>query len=161
MTHDELNRRKFNRLTAAALGGMVAGASWGCRSKSDPNAGGEVASGGAAAPGDTGDAAGSGGSDLHLCRGLNDCKGLGAGGENACRGQGECATYERHDCHAENACKGQGGCGETVGLNACKGKGNCAVPLMDEAWETVRARKEEAWTAANQEFAEPPPKPEE
>jgi hypothetical protein len=157
MSQDEFNRRNFNRLTAAAFGGMITGATLGCRAKSDPNAGGLApsATGGSPEP----DATAS--TELHLCRGLNDCKGLGAGGGNDCRGQGECATFERHDCHADNACKGQGGCGETVGLNACKGQGNCAVPLMDEAWETVRARKEEAWNAANLEFSDPPPKPEE
>jgi len=32
---------------------------------------------------------------------------------------------------------------------------------MDEAWQTVRARKEEAWKTANEEFAAAPPKPEE
>jgi hypothetical protein len=161
MSHDELNRRNFNRMTAAALGGMVAGASWGCRSKSDPNPTGDSAPGGDATRGDAPEPAPTASAELHLCRGLNDCKGLGTGGDNACRGQGECATYERHDCHAENACKGQGGCGETVGMNACKGQGNCAVPLMDEAWQTVRTRKEDAWKAANEEFAAAPPKPEE
>jgi hypothetical protein len=97
--------------------------------------------------------------EKHLCRGLNDCKSQGEGGQNACRGQGECATHQRHDCAGENACKGQGGCGEKVGLNDCKGQGGCAVPLMEEAWKTVRARKEESWQAANQEFADAPPAP--
>jgi hypothetical protein len=160
MSQDELNRRNFNRLTAAALGGMVAGASWGCGSKSDPNAGVAPPSGpGAPTGGDAVEGGSVAAGEKHVCRGLNDCKGQGAGGENACRGQGQCATYERHDCAGENACKGQGGCGETVGLNDCKGQGGCALPLMEEAWKAVRARKEGAWNAANQQFAEAPPAP--
>ena len=30
--------------------------------------------------------------EVHACRGLNACKGQGAGGDNACAGQGACAT---------------------------------------------------------------------
>ena len=153
MNHDELNRRKFNHLAAAALGGMMAGASFGCRSKSQP----PPATSGAAPAGGAREGEVAAG-DKNLCRGLNDCKGLGAGGDNACAGQGACATYEHHDCHQLNACKGQGGCGETAGLNECAGKGECAVPLMEGAWEKVRARKEEAWDAAGKEFGEAPPK---
>lgn len=149
MSQDELSRRKFNHLTAAALSGMLAGAALGCRSQSESDSSGSAATNGA------GDAVATG--DKHLCRGLNDCKGQGAGGDNACRGQGQCATYDHHSCASENACKGQGGCGENPGLNACKGQGGCAVPLMESAWETVRARKEEAWKAADEEFAAAPP----
>lgn len=74
----------------------------------------------------------------HVCRGLNTCKGKGASGDNACAGQGTCATAEKHTCHYENACKGQGGCGSTAGRNSCKGKGECAVPLSDGAWTKAR-----------------------
>jgi len=30
-------------------------------------------------------------------------------GKNACKGQGGCKT-DKHDCKGQNACKGQGGC---------------------------------------------------
>lgn len=144
MTHDELNRRNFNRLAAAAFGGLIAGTSLGCRSESEPS-GGLPPEGDAVAAG-----------DKNLCRGLNDCRGQGYGGQNDCRGQGQCATYDRHSCASENACKGQGGCGENPGLNACKGQGGCSVPLMASAWENVRARKEQEWKAESQTFGEAP-----
>jgi hypothetical protein len=97
--------------------------------------------------------------EVHLCRGLNDCKGQGKGGDNACRGQGACATAKEHSCHAQNDCKGLGGCGEDVGKNDCKGKGACAVPLMDSAWETLRKRKETEWGEKMLEFSAAPAKP--
>jgi hypothetical protein len=133
------DRRKFNELTAAALGGMIAGATIGCGGK--PGAPAKVAEAG----------------DKHTCRGLNDCKGQGFGGKNDCRGQGECATVAHHGCGGDNTCKGLGGCGENAGANDCAGKGGCHVPLMDSAWETVRKRLEGKWTAAKQDFGKAPP----
>jgi hypothetical protein len=63
--------------------------------------------------------------DKHACKGLNGCKGMGADGKNACKGQGSCASKEyKHSCAGLNACKGQG----AGGKNECKGKGSCAVP---------------------------------
>lgn len=63
--------------------------------------------------------------DKHACKGLNGCKGLGAGGKNACKGKGSCASKEyKHSCAGQNACKGQG----AGGKNECKGKSSCAVP---------------------------------
>lgn len=156
MTHEDLDRRNFHRLAAAALSGMVAGAMLGCRSESDTPPDASDAS--LAESGESGGALSA--SDKNLCRGLNECKGQGTGGDNACRGQGECATYEHHSCAGENACKGQGGCGENPGLNSCKGQGGCAIPLMASAWDTVRQRKEAEWKAANQEFGEAPAKTE-
>lgn len=139
MSQHELDRRQFHQLTAAALGGLVAGATLGC-GNSQP-----VAS----AP--------AGGTDKHLCRGLNECKGQGAGGKNDCRGQGECATVEHHSCGGDNTCKGLGGCGPSVGANDCAGKGGCKVPLMESAWDTMRKRLEDKWTGAAQKFAPAPP----
>ncbi len=144
MSQEGLNRRSFNRLAAAAFGGMMTGAAIGCRQETAPN--GASSNNDAVAAG-----------EKHLCRGLNDCRGQGFGGANECRGQGQCATYERHSCAGENACKGQGGCGENPGLNSCKGQGGCAVPLMESAWEIVRARKEQEWKANNAPFGEAPP----
>ncbi|MDP9360697.1 MAG: hypothetical protein M3P29_04510 [Acidobacteriota bacterium] len=63
--------------------------------------------------------------DKHACKGMNACKGQGAGGKNECKGKGGCASKEyKHACAGKNACKGQG----AGGKNECKGKGGCAVP---------------------------------
>lgn len=144
MSSQPLGRRKFNELSAAAVGGLVAGSLAGC-GKSDPP--------GKPAPTPPGQAALG---EKHLCRGLNDCKGKGASGKNDCRGQGDCATLT-HACSGKNDCKGQGGCGNEAGANSCKGEGHCSVPLMAGAWKTVRERKAAAWTQANEKFGEPPP----
>lgn len=77
-------------------------------------------------------------SEPHVCRGLNTCKGKGKGGENACAGQGNCATAEAHGCHGHNACKGQGGCGSHPGENGCKAQGACEVPLNEKTWKKAR-----------------------
>lgn len=143
MSNGELNRRDFQKLTAAALGGLAAGTVLGCSTKPDA----ESSSAELRTP-----------ADVHLCRGLNDCKGQGKGNENSCRGQGDCATASEHKCGGMNECKGLGGCGDTVGANDCKGKGGCQVPLMQGAWEKLRTKKTAEWTAKNDKFGEPPPK---
>jgi hypothetical protein len=142
MNHS-LDRRDFHRLTAAALSGLASGAVLGCGKSGD---GGR--------PGDAAVAK----ADVHLCRGLNDCKGLGKDGMNDCRGQGSCATAKEHSCGGQNECKGLGGCGEKVGANDCKGQGGCHVPLMDSAWDTLRKRKEAEWADKKLEFGQAPAK---
>jgi hypothetical protein len=142
MRDSKLDRREFHQLTAAAFGGIVAGAVVGCGG-SGPKADTTVAN-----------------ADLHLCRGLNECQGKGAGGANTCRGLGACATSKKHECATQNECKGFGGCGEDAGRNACKGKGGCSVPLMDEAWKSVRGRLETKWKEKQQKFGDAPAKPE-
>jgi len=98
----------------------------------------------------------------HVCRGLNTCKGKGAGGENACAGQGACASAAAHSCNGENECKGQGGCGANPGQNECKGQGECGVPLMEKSWATARAAFEKSMADAGKEAgAAPEPKKEE
>jgi hypothetical protein len=77
-----------NTMMAAAVGGILLGAT-GCASaptppSADPSA--AAASAGAATPA------------KHACKGQNDCK-----------GQGGCKT-DKHGCKAQNDCKGQGGC---------------------------------------------------
>jgi hypothetical protein len=150
MSSQPLGRRKFNELSAAAVGGLVAGSLAGC-GKSEPPAktGTPPVAANTAAAG-----------EKHLCRGLNDCKGQGPSGKNDCRGQGDCATVEHHSCGPQNDCKGQGGCGANAGANDCKGKGGCHVPLMDAAWKTVRDRKEGAWSKASEKFGDAPAKKE-
>jgi len=147
MGESSMDRRRFNELTAAALGGLAAGAVVGC--------GGDQ---GATDPGKSGESKGTAVAEAHLCRGLNECKGKGKGGDNACRGQGACATAKEHTCGGMNECKGLGGCGENVGANDCKGKGGCHVPLMDTAWDKLRKKKEGEWQGKKSEFGEAPAK---
>jgi hypothetical protein len=149
MSH-HLDRRDFHKLTTAAIGGLAAGSLLGC------NKGGGTAApeAGKPAAGETMIAK----ADIHLCRGLNDCKGLGKDEKNACRGQGVCATAREHTCGGQNDCKGLGGCGETVGANTCKKEGGCHVPLMDDAWATLRKKKEAEWAEKKLEAGAAPPK---
>lgn len=79
--------------------------------------------------------------EIHICRGLNTCKGRGKSGTNKCAGRGDCATTLNapHECATGNACKGQGGCGPTAGKNQCAGYGDGCVPLLeDEEWPRLR-----------------------
>ncbi len=164
-----MDRRDFNQLTAAALGGMVAGSALGCGKPAGESSAPEGS-------GDAGAHEGSGDASDHdhdaaaahdasllvtgknVCRGLNHTCGGHKGGDNKCAGTGSCATAAAHSCHAANECKGEGGCGQFPGQNACKGKGECAVPLGDKAWETARAAFEKAMTDAGKKFGEAPPK---
>src|SRR5436190_16973134 len=147
MAERSLDRRDFHKLTTAALGGLATGAMLGCNRPGGGKAGASPA-------GDTAVAK----ADIHLCRGMNECKGHGKGGENACRGQGACATAKEHSCGGQNECKGLGGCGETVGSNECKTHGGCHVPLMDDAWATLRKKKEHQWAEKKVEAGQAPAK---
>ena len=166
MDDQELNRRDFNRLTMAALGGVVAGTVAGCGGEDKPAAP-PASKPAATAAGDPKDkpkekemevASVSG--EAHACRGLNSCKDQGASGKNDCAGQGECATKSwEHSCGGENACKGQGGCGANATQNECKGKGGCHVPLMASVWDKARKHFEDKMKEAGKEVgAAPPPK---
>jgi hypothetical protein len=145
VSNSEIDRRTFNQLTAAALGGIAAGSLAGC--------GGAKPAANPAAPASTGTAAVA---DVHLCRGLNDCKGKGKGGDNACRGQGACATAKEHTCGGKNECKALGGCGESAGANECKGKGGCHVPLMDDAWAKLHDKLEAEWKTKKLDYGKAP-----
>jgi len=179
-THrQEIDRRHFNRLSLAALGGMVAGTTIACRPAGEPEAEPATGNGDADQPanGDTGattDGSASktenGGEQLpegvdpqlltqepHVCRGLNTCKGNGKGGENACAGQGACATAEPHACAGLNACKGQGGCGQYPGQNTCQEKGECAVPIeKQDVWQRARDKFVQLMEAKGKEVGQPP-----
>jgi hypothetical protein len=143
MNTTDLNRRDFTRLSMAAFGGVIAGAAAGCSNGAAPEPGttGDPVSNDAEQGAASAEASTTAVSLLleepHVCRGLNTCKGKGAGGDNACAGQGTCATAEHHACAGENECKGQGGCGGQDGRNQCKGQGGCHVPL-EHGWEEVR-----------------------
>ena len=140
MKNENLTRRDFSKLSAAAFGGMIAGTAIGV---SDVLGADDEKK-----------------KEVHICRGLNSCKGNGAKGKNACAGQGACATAKAHSCSGDNACKGQGGCGEKPGENACKGKGKCGVPLKKEAkWKIARARFEARMKKAGKKFGDAPAKP--
>ena len=167
MKKSNLNRRDFNKLTAAALGGMVAGTLAGCAgdtggdppptdaTSAEDSLNETLPEDGEETPADEGEKVA-----LHACRGLNACKGKGAGGDNACAGQGICATT-KHECAGNNACKGLGGCGANAGANECKGKGGCHVPMKPdgEAWKAARAAFEKAMAAQEKAFGDAPAAP--
>lgn len=146
MENQPLNRRDFERLTAAAVGGLLAGAGLGNSAfaadeapKKDPKKNPILG-------------------EPHVCRGINMCKGLGASKDNACAGQGACATAKAHTCHYDNECRGQGGCGAKPGENACKGKGECGVPMGAGAWKKARARFEALMAKEGKKVGPAPPK---
>ena len=146
MKDRELDRRDFERLTVAALGGLLAGAALECSALAadappakDKNKNPMLG-------------------EPHVCRGINMCKGLGSKKDNACAGQGACATAKAHTCHAENECRGQGGCGKIPGENACKGKGECGVPMSAGAWKRARTKFEALMAKEGKKVGPAPPK---
>jgi hypothetical protein len=129
MENQDLNRRSFGKLAAAALGGLVAGASMGLAADKAEKGGKKEAPLMAHEP--------------HICRGLNTCKNHGHSKENACAGAGDCATAKAHTCQGSNDCAGLGGCNsktDAPGENKCKGMGGCHVPIKSEKiWDKARA----------------------
>lgn len=146
MVSSEMNRRDFQKLAAAAMGGVLAGATTGCGDKSEPKK-----------PVDEKPKEVAVIVEKHICRGLNSCKGQGKDGKNACAGQGTCATAKAHDCGTQNECKGQGACGDTPGDNACKGMGGCHVPVTNKTmWKNAREHFEEKMKKAGKTVGEAP-----
>ena len=146
MDKSELNRRDFQRLTAAAFGGLLAAAAM--------DRSGFAADAAPAKDKNKNPMLG----EPHVCRGINMCKGLGASKDNACAGQGVCATAKAHSCHADNDCRGQGGCGAKPGENNCKGMGECGVPMSAKTWTKARARFEELMAKEGKKVGPAPPK---
>ena len=146
MEKPELNRRDFQRLTAAAFGGLLAGLT------------AETVALAADKPPQKDKNKNPLLGEPHVCRGINMCKGLGAGKGNACAGQGTCATSNAHSCHADNECRGQGGCGAKPGENNCKGMGECGVPMSEKSWKKARARFEELMAKENKKVGPAPKK---
>jgi len=143
MNRPDPNRRDFTKLAAAALGGLVAGTALAQDKKDDKK---EEKKNPLL-------------SDKHICRGLNTCKGKGAGGKNECAGMGECATAKAHECATMNECRGQGGCGEKPGEQECKGMGKCAVPVTKDAtWKKARGRFEELMKKDGKKYGDAPKK---
>jgi hypothetical protein len=113
--------------------------------------------------------------ELHVCMGLNACKGHGAGATGPMAGMGNCATAI-HVCHGDNECRGQGGCGYAgsayeqakPGDQACKENGSCASPINvsrvfsagpykgKSVWRRARAIFEERMYEAGIEFGPSP-----
>jgi hypothetical protein len=139
-----MDRREFHKLAAAAVGGLVAGASLAAAAEEKPkkkDADKPLLL-----------------QEPNVCRGLNQCKGEGKGKKNDCAGMGACATAKAHACKGENDCAGLGGCGEHPGENKCKGMGDCKVPLKDEAWAKARKNFEAAMKKADKKFGDAPKK---
>lgn len=158
MSNGGMDRRDFHKLAAAALGGMVAGTTIGCRGSASAPAPTTTAATDPPGPVTLTDQEQLILDEPHTCRGLNSCKGNGRGKDNACAGQGTCATMADHPCGSNNKCKGQGGCGELPGMNACEGKGGCHIPLMDDAWTTARSAFEAAMKKSGNAFGKAPAK---
>jgi hypothetical protein len=169
MNPQELTRRDFHRLAAAAVGGVVAGAAIGCGEAKPPEKG-KAGEKGDDKAGDKGKAATTevalGDPKVHACRGLNACK----TDKNDCAGLSQCATV-KHECGGMNDCKYLGGCGSNPGNNECKGKGDCHVPMTadhGDAWKKARDAFEKRMKAAGKTFnpapdapaEKPAPKPE-
>lgn len=149
--HNRLNRREFHMLSLATMGGLAAGSSLSPTTLFAYDA-------------KKGDKAPK--KELHVCRGLNSCKGNGVAADlngdgkpdtNACAGQGACATVKHTSCAGLNECKGLGGCGATAGNNACKGQGSCHIPLHEGPWKQARARFEAKMKKEKKKFGNPPP----
>jgi hypothetical protein len=180
MSADGLNRRDFHKLSAAALGGMIAGAVIGCgdggstsgnkaSNSSSPNApkGTETANT-ALSDSAKADSPKSGTKEvvavaatvgMHACRGLNECKQQGKDKKNSCAGQGNCYTVAKHDCGGQNECKYQGGCGGKDGINECKGQGGCGhLPIAGGAWKKAREAFEGRMAKAGKKVG-PAPEP--
>lgn len=169
MADGNMDRREFHQLTLAALGGVITGTTAGCNNGGTTAPTKSTSASPAASP-----ASGAGSNagaitltaaaealimdDPNTCRGLNSCKGKGRDKENACAGQGTCASVADASCGGQNACKGQGGCGSNPGMNDCKGQGGCHVPLMDSAWTTARAAFETAMKKNGKPFGDAPAK---
>lgn len=101
--------------------------------------------------------------ELHVCMGLNACKGHDRFGTNECAGMGYCSTAEIHHCRTLNNCRGQGGCGlfgtaeddATPGANECAWQGACAVPIQAERFSTQGENKgKSVWVLARKLFEE-------
>lgn len=149
MKRNELNRRDFNRLTMAALGGVVAGTAIGCGGGDDDKTTSETPGPAGGEPKEVVD---------NACRGLNACSDKGKG-DHDCAGMGECASVAAHDCATKNSCKNLGGCGETAGSNDCTGKGECAIPMVGDTWKQAREAFEARMKESEQKFGDAPPPP--
>jgi hypothetical protein len=113
--------------------------------------------------------------ELHVCMGLNACKGHGAAATATLPGTGQCATA-LHVCHGDNQCRGQGGCGYAgsefeqtrPGEQTCSYNGSCASPINEcrvasagpfkgtSVWKLARTRFESRLWEAGVPFGPAP-----
>ena len=143
MSHENMGRRNFGRLSLIAAGGLVAGSqvAFGQSKKDEkPDLGVDPALL-ISAP--------------NTCKGLNTCKGEGKG-KHDCAGQSSCSSVAKHDCTGHNECKGTGGCGGYPSQNTCKAKGECAVPLSADAWKLARKQFEQLMKASGKKVGPAP-----
>jgi hypothetical protein len=120
-----MDRREFTKVMGVVAAGMLAGSKAFADEKAAPAK-----------------KAAAKATEKHVCKGMNNCKGEGAGGKNACKGKGGCATVAKHECATKNDCKGMGGCAKgdngCAGKNSCKGKGGCAVPMSEAHMKALK-----------------------
>lgn len=109
------------------------------------------------------------GREMHVCMGLNACRGLDVDNNSLkntpdeirnIAGTGNCATV-RHICHGEGHCRGQGGCGYAggeyeqflPGAQACRFNGSCASPLnVSRVFSTGPMKGKSVWKQARRLF---------
>jgi len=100
--------------------------------------------------------------ELHVCMGLNACRGHGRGDSGLMAGMGDCATA-LHVCHGANECRGQGGCGYTgsdaeqarPGEQSCRRNGSCATPINESRVHAAGPyRGTSVWKRARRLFEE-------
>lgn len=112
--------------------------------------------------------------ELHVCMGLNACRGHDTEGsekKTPMAGTCTCATVQ-HVCHADNHCRGQGGCGyagaeyeqSIPGEQSCSENGSCASPINESrvasagpfkgtgVWKLARKRFEQRMWNAGRPF---------
>lgn len=167
----ELTRRDFNRLTATAFGGVLAGTLIGCGGNDDDDGSADAATSttdnsttDTTTTDDNSPANGEqklvGGElpEHNACLGLNQCKEHGKNpGEHECAGEGSCATVT-HACRKKNSCKYLGACDLKVGANQCQGQGGCEVPFIagEDLWKQARAAFEKRMKAKGTEVGMAP-----
>jgi hypothetical protein len=89
--------------------------------------------------------------EMHVCRGLNGCRGQDVTGTAGMAGTGACATAFPHVCAGRNQCKHQGACGFTPdpagqpdlqnhpGQNRDKTDSACGSPILPSTENTYGA----------------------
>ena len=119
--------------------------------------------------------------ELHVCQGLNSCRGQGAGSTGTGAGDGDCATIAiTHGCAGDNKCHYLGACGYKVaglseelnwvpGENLCTGIGGCQVPIAtkqffnegphqhSKVWDRARELFEARMKTVGKTALPPPP----
>ena len=99
------------------------------------------------------------GFEMHVCRGMNECKGQGINGSGTTAGDGNCATAVAHGCGGSNSCVHQSGCGkgaaenqEHPGENEDKAKSACAVPITTNVMSDGKYKGRAVWEVARELF---------